>query len=167
MATTPHQDAMVRNLGMQRNDTISLLVFLLVVVGGGLSIGVLTAPDDWYAQLEKPAVTPPGWVFAPVWTVLYVVIAVAGWRVWQRDRAGPAMKLWWAQLALNFLWSPIFFSAHLIGVALVVILLLLTVIVGFIVSSWRQVRLAAWLFMPYAAWVAFASLLNASILVMN
>lgn len=152
---------------MQRNGTISLFVFLLLVVGGGLAIGVLTGPDDWYAQLDKPAFTPPGWVFAPVWTALYVVIAIVGWRAWQRDSAGRAMGLWWAQLALNFLWSPIFFSAHLIGVALVVVLLLLAVVVGFIITSWWQDRAAAWLFLPYAVWVAFASLLNASIVVMN
>ena len=152
---------------MPRNDTISLLFFLLLVVGGGLAIGYLTAPDDWYRQLEKPAFTPPGWVFGPVWTALYVVIAIAGWRVWRRDRAGTAMKLWCGQLALNFLWSPIFFSAHLVGVALVVVLLLLTTTLGFIVSTWRQARLAALLFLPYAVWVAFASLLNASIFILN
>jgi translocator protein len=167
ITATRHQEATMRTLGMQRNDIVSLLFFLLLVVGGGLAMGVLTAPDDWYAQLEKPAFTPPGWVFAPVWTALYVAIAVAGWRVWKRDRGGRAMGLWWAQLVLNFLWSPIFFSAHLIVVALVVVLLLLTAVVGFIASSWWQDRLAAWLFLPYAAWVAFASLLNASIAVMN
>jgi benzodiazapine receptor len=146
---------------------LSLLLFLALVVGGGLLIGSLTVPGGWYAQLTKPSFNPPGWLFAPVWTVLYLLIAVAGWQVYQRDPSGMPMRLWWIQLGLNFLWTPIFFSAHQIGLALLVILALLAVILGFIASSLRQNRLAACLFAPYAVWVAFASLLNASILVLN
>jgi benzodiazapine receptor len=149
------------------NHRVSLILFLVLVLGGGLAIGYLTAPGEWYAQLTKPAVNPPGWIFGPVWTVLYVIIAVAGWRVWQRDRGGWPLKLWWAQLALNFLWTPIFFANHRIGLALVVILLLLAAILAFIATASRQDRVAAWLFAPYAAWVAFASVLNASLLALN
>jgi tryptophan-rich sensory protein len=149
------------------NHRFSLILFLVLVVGGGLAIGYLTAPGEWYAQLAKPAFNPPGWIFGPVWTVLYVFIAIAGWRVWQRDRGGWAMKFWWTQLVLNFLWSPIFFAAHQIGLAHVVILLLLVAILAFITTSGRQDRVAAWLFVPYAVWVAFASALNASISALN
>ena len=124
---------------------------------------MLTASCEWYAGLAKPPFNPPNWVFAPVWTVLYVLIAVAGWRTFERDRSGWAMKLWWAQLVLNFLWSPVFFAVHRIGLALLVILLLLAAILAFLVMSWRQNRVAAWLFAPYAAWVAFAAVLNGSI----
>jgi len=145
----------------------SLAAFLALVVGGGLVIGFLTAPGEWYAQLAKPGFNPPGWVFGPAWTALYILIAIAGWRVWQSDRAGWPMKLWWAQLALNFLWTPVFFSAHQIGLALGVILVLLATILSFIAMSWRQDRAASWLFVPYAAWVAFASILNGSIVAMN
>jgi len=149
------------------NHRLTPILFLLLVVGGGLAIGYLTMPGAWYAQLAKPAFTPPGWIFGPVWTTLYVMIAVAGWRVWRRDRGGRPVKLWWAQMALNFLWTPIYFGAHQIGLALAVILLLLAAILAFIVLSWRQDRAAAWLFVPYAAWVAFASLLNGSIWMLN
>jgi benzodiazapine receptor len=149
------------------NHRLALILFLAFVVGGCLAIGYLTAPGEWYARLVKPAFTPPGWIFGPVWTVLYVMIAVAGWRVWRRDRGGGPMRFWWTQLVLNFLWPPVFFSAHQIGLALAVILLLLAAILAFIAASWRQDRMAAWLFAPYAAWVAFASVLNASILVLN
>jgi benzodiazapine receptor len=145
----------------------SLILFLVLVVGGGLVIGFLTAPGDWYAGLAKPSFNPSAWVFAPVWTVLYVLIAVAGWRTFERDRTGWPMKLWWAQLLLNFLWSPVFFAAHRIGLALLVILLLLVAILAFIAASWRQDRLAAWLFAPYGAWVAFASVLNGAIFTLN
>ncbi|MFZ1963606.1 MAG: TspO/MBR family protein [Roseiarcus sp.] len=144
-----------------------LILFLVLVTGGGLAIGFLTAPGEWYAGLAKPPFNPPNWLFGPVWTLLYLLIAVAGWRAFESDRGGWPMKLWWAQLALNFLWSPVFFAAHRIGLALAVILLLLGAILAFIVMSWRQDRVAAWLFAPYAAWVGFASVLNASILVLK
>jgi benzodiazapine receptor len=149
------------------NHLLSLVLFIILVAGGGLIIGYLTAPGDWYAELAKPAFTPPGWLFGPVWTVLYILIAIAGWSVWLRDRGSWPMKLWWSQLTLNFLWSPIFFSAHQIGFALAVILALLAVILAFIAAAWRQDRMGAWLFAPYAVWVAFASVLNASIFALN
>jgi tryptophan-rich sensory protein len=102
-------------------------------------------------------------VFAPVWSVLYLMIAVAGWLVWRS--ATPArsalLLLWGLQLALNFLWSPLFFGLHRIGLAFVDIVALLVVIVMFMVIAQRagQARVA-WLMAPYAAWVAFATLLN-------
>ena len=149
------------------NQRIVLLFFIALVVGGGLAIGYLTKPGEWYAQLAKPAFTPPGWLFGPVWTALYLMIGVAGWRIWRTDRRGWPMKLWWAQLVLNFLWSPVFFAANQIGIALVVIFLILVAILAFIATSWRQDRAAAWLFAPYAAWVAFASMLKSWIFALN
>lgn len=145
----------------------SLILFLALVVGGGLAIGSMTAPADWYAGLAKPAFNPPGWLFGPVWTMLYVLIAVAGWRIWQRERSGAPMKLWWGQLALNFLWTPVFFGAHQIGLAFAIILLLLVVILAFMATAWPHDRVATWLFVPYAFWVGFASLLNGSIWTLN
>lgn len=149
------------------NRAGSLLLFLVLAMRGGLAIVFLTTPGAWYAWLNKPAFNPPPRIFGPVWTVLYVLIAVAGWRVWHGYRTGRTMQMWWAQLGLNFLWSPIFFGAHQIGAALVIIVLMLAVILSFIATSWRLDGFAAWLFVPYAAWVAFASLLNGSIWVMN
>ena len=145
----------------------AIVPFILLVVGGGLLIGFLTAPGPWYEALAKPSFNPPNWLFGPVWTILYVLIAVAGWRIWQRAPAGNAMKLWWLQLLLNFLWSPAFFGLEQIGLALLVILALLVVILAFIAAAWKSDRVSALLFVPYAAWVAFASLLNASILILN
>jgi benzodiazapine receptor len=154
--------------GANMKPCLSLPFFLLLVLGGGLAIGFLAAPGEWYAGLSKPSFTPPAWVFPPVWVVLYTLIAVAGWRSFERDAAGWPMRLWWVQLALNFLWSPVFFAAHRIALALVVILLLLAAILAFIALSWqRGDRVSAWLFVPYAVWVAFASVLNAAILIKN
>lgn len=145
----------------------SLLLFLVLVLGGGLLIGYATLPGAWYASLIKPPFNPPNWVFAPAWTLLYVLIAVAGWRTWLREPAGAAMKIWVVQLVLNFGWSPTFFGAKLMGPALMVILALLASIVLFIATVWNRDRISGWLFAPYAAWVAFATLLNASLLLLN
>jgi len=127
----------------------------------------VTAPGEWYAGLAKPSFNPPGWVFGPVWTFLYVLIAVAGWRILVSAPRSLPMGLWWVQLGLNFLWSPVFFAAHRIELALVIILLLLATILAFIAVAWRQHRQVAWMFLPYAVWVTFASMLNASIWALN
>lgn len=149
------------------NKWLSLGVFLLLTVGGGFAIGVFTLPGEWYAGLVKPAFNPPNWIFGPVWTVLYVLIAVAGWRIHQRDPSGLAMKFWWMALVLNFLWSPTFFGLHLPGIALYVILILLAAIFSFIKWARAVDRAASLMFVPYAAWVGFASLLNGAIYLLN
>lgn len=146
---------------------LSIVIFLIVTVGGGLAIGYLTRPDAWYAGLNKPSFNPPNWVFAPVWTVLYVLIAIAGWRVFTSVGGGPAMTVWIAALALNFLWSPVFFGLRRPAVALAVVVALVAAIVAFIVLSWPIDRVAALLFLPYAAWVAFATTLNAAVVRLN
>ena len=110
---------------------------------------------------------PPNWIFAPVWTVLYVMIAIAGWRTWLQENNSLALQLWFAQMLLNFSWSPVFFRLHKMGLGLAIILTLLATIVGFIAVQIRENRLAASLFVPYAAWVAFAPALNYSLLRLN
>lgn len=146
---------------------LPLVLFIIAVVGGGSLIGVGTAPGAWYASLEKPWFNPPNWIFGPVWTLLYLMIAIAGWRIWMRRRTGGAMTAWWVQLGLNFLWSPVFFGLQSPGWAIPIILAMLVSIVTFIRLSWDQDRLAAWLFVPYLAWVSFATLLNVSIWWLN
>ncbi|NOD95098.1 tryptophan-rich sensory protein [Ruegeria sp. HKCCD4884] len=143
------------------------IAFLALVVGGGILIGTLTAPGEWYAQLSKPAFNPPNWIFGPVWTVLYVLIAMVGWRQFETDRSSTAMKLWWAQMGLNFLWSPTFFVLQLPWFAFVVIVALLAVIVMFIAQVRTSDRVSALAFLPYFAWVAFATALNLSIAILN
>ena len=146
---------------------LTLALFLVVVLGGGTLIGLMTLPGDWYAGLTKPPFNPPNWVFAPAWTLLYVLIAIAGWRTWQRDPRGAAMAVWFFQLALNFTWSPVFFGAHRPGAALVIVIALLAAIIVFIVLRQPRDRIAALLFTPYAAWVTFATLLNGAIVHLN
>jgi tryptophan-rich sensory protein len=143
-----------------------LALFLVLTLGGGIAIGFTSPPGNWYAQLRKPAFNPPNRAFAPAWTILYILIAIAGWRTWV-DGPGIALALWAVQLALNFAWSPTFFRAHRPRTALAIVLALLATIVVFIAVQAQRDLPAALLFVPYAAWVAFASLLNASILRLN
>lgn len=145
----------------------TLSAFVAIVMVTGSFIGILTAPDIWYAGLTKPPFNPPNWIFAPVWLVLYIFIAMAGWRTWTRDRSGKAMKAWAVQLGLNWLWSPVFFSLHWLWPALFIIVSLLLTIANFVRFSWTKDRLAAVLFVPYLAWVGFATLLNAAIAILN
>lgn len=145
---------------------LTLIAFLIVVLGGGWLIGLIALPDAWFAGLIKPSFNPPNWVFAPVWTLLYILIAIAGARAYERGGAR-GLALWGTQLGLNFAWSPAFFGLHRPALALAIVVVLLAVILAFIVARWRGDRVSALLFVPYAAWVAFASLLNASIVVLN
>lgn len=144
-----------------------LALFLVVVIGVGTGIGLLTLPGEWYDALQKPFFTPPNWIFGPVWTALYVLIAIAGWRTFRVDPGSTPMRLWFVQMGLNWLWSPIWFGLHWTWVAFAVIAAILIAVVAFIVTSWNRDRLAALCFVPYAAWVGFASLLNLSIAVLN
>lgn len=145
----------------------SFLVFLLLVMGGGIAIGTLTAPGAWYADLSKPFFNPPNWVFGPVWTVLYLAIAYVGWRVWLHDSRTTLLRLWIIQMGLNFLWSPVFFAAQMPALALAIILCLFLTIASFIRAAWRPDRLSALLFVPYLVWVGFATALNGAIVSLN
>ena len=149
------------------NHLLSLLFFVLVVMGGGIAIGTLTAPGEWYAAIQKPGFNPPNWLFGPVWTVLYLVIAFVGWRIWKRGKDVLLMRLWITQLSSNFLWSPVFFGAQEPAIALVLILCLLLTILLFIRAAWSVDRISALLILPYSAWVAFASVLNSAIVYLN
>lgn len=142
-------------------------LYLAVVIGVGALIGVSTSPGDWYASIEKPSFNPPSWIFAPIWFTLYILIAIAGWRTFMLRPTGVAMGLWIGQMALNWLWSPVWFTLHWQWPAFIVIVALLVTIFAFIRVSWREDRVSAWLFLPYAAWVGFASILNLSIALMN
>lgn len=151
----------------QPRNIITLVVFLMIVIGVGAFIGTQTAPGTWYAALEKPPFNPPNWIFGPVWFTLYVLIAIAGWRTFQSRPVSRAMMLWIAQMVLNWLWSPAFFLAQNLWLALAIIVPMLAVIIGYILVNWRVDRLSSWLFVPYAAWVSFATVLNISLVLLN
>lgn len=129
-----------------------------------------TSVGGWYQTLAKPAFTPPDGVFAPVWAVLYLMMAVAGWRVWRAEGfagRGTALALFGVQLALNLLWPILFFARQQIGLALLDIVLLWAAIAATAAAFWRIDRLPGMLLLPYLAWVTYAAALNAAIWEMN
>ncbi|HEY5808504.1 MAG TPA: TspO/MBR family protein [Povalibacter sp.] len=152
---------------VRRSHFPSLLVFVALVALGA-SAGALFEPGAWYQQLIKASWNPPDWIFAPVWIVLYVGIAAAGWLVWRRtSRMVLALQFWFAQLLLNWMWSFLFFGLHRPDLALVDIGLLLITIFAFIFTAHRRSVAASLLFVPYALWVGFATSLNFEIWRLN
>ena len=142
------------------------LAFAVSAIGGWVTAGSVST---WYPTLAKPGFNPPDWIFGPVWTALYALMAVAAWRVWRtlgtvRNRA---LVLYGVQLALNLLWSILFFGAHRAGWALIEITLLFAAIIATMIAFWRIDRPAGFCLLPYAAWVGFAALLNAAIWRLN
>jgi tryptophan-rich sensory protein len=153
-------------------DLLGLGGFLVLCLAISAIGGWITAQSvgTWYQTLQKPVFNPPDWLFAPVWTLLYLMIALAGWRVWRRvglSGARAGMVAYSAQLALNLAWSFLFFGGRMIGVALAEIMLLLAVICVNAALFWRIDRVAGWLLVPYAAWVAFACVLNLALWRLN
>ena len=146
---------------------LSYILFIGFVVGAGLLSGLTNMPGEWYQTLEKPFFNPPSWIFGPVWTTLYVMIGVAGARIWQRAPKSAAMQLWFAQMAFNLMWSPAFFGLQNPELALVVIAGMLVTIIAFMVKARPIDRISTLLFVPYLAWVSFASVLNLSIAWLN
>lgn len=127
------------------------------------SLGIFFVPGAWYDALQKPTWNPPGWIFAPLWSALYLMMAVAAWLVWQQggwDKQCRPLFLFLAQLALNALWTPLFFGLQRPGLAFAEIVLLWLAIAATLASFRPVSRVAAWLLAPYLAWVSFAALLN-------
>ena len=122
--------------------------------------GAFTPPGAWYQTLNKPSWNPPNEIFGPVWTLLYLGMAVAAWLVWKRGGQGHALRLYVVQLALNAAWTPVFFGAHQLGAAFIVIVCMWIAI--FLTQRAFQAvsRPAGLLLVPYLAWVSFASVLN-------
>ena len=142
------------------------LVLFFVACFGAAAIGAQFEPGAWYAGLEKPPWNPPSWLFGPVWTVLYALMAVAGWLVWKAEDAGAAgarragLVAFAVQLVLNAAWSWLFFGLHRPGAAFAEIMALWLAIAATLLLFRRVRPLAAALLLPYLAWVTFAAALN-------
>jgi tryptophan-rich sensory protein len=144
-------------------SSLLILAAFIVANAGAAATGAMFRPGEWY---REPSWRPPDWLFAPVWTALYAMIALSGWVVWrQAGFAGAALPLtvYALQLILNALWTPVFFGLRRPDLALIEIVMALASILATIVLSHSVSPPAAWLLVPYLAWVSFASALNLSI----
>ena len=131
---------------------------------------VFVSTGDWYARLNKPAWNPPGWIFGPVWTLLYIMMGVSAWMVWReggwKTQSRP-LGLFLLQWLFNVLWTPLFFGAHRVGLAFAEILLLWLALAATVILFRRVSKPAALLLIPYLAWVSFAAVLNLTIWQLN
>jgi translocator protein len=163
----------VKNLNkMNKGLRIALVVMTCLVIGYLSGMETRESITTWYPTLIKPSFNPPNWIFAPVWTALYIMMGVAGGLVWNQIETQPELvkkgfKFFIIQLGLNALWSFLFFSLHNPLLALIEIMLLLLMIFETYTIFKKVDRIAGILFIPYLAWVSFAMILNASIWWLN
>lgn len=156
-----------------KNNFLVLLAFVASAQSAGLlgTLFTFSAIPTWYAALNKPFFAPPNFLFGPVWTLLYTLMGVAAYLVWRQYQfRRPAQAFWemyLTQLLLNALWTPLFFGAKWLGVALVEILALWYFIARTIQEGYPLNRWVAWLLSPYLAWVSFATLLNGALFLLN
>lgn len=150
--------------------SLGVLLGMVLVCHLAGAAGAVVTEASFYRELARPSWAPPSWLFAPVWLTLYTMMGVAGWLVW---RTGPgrertvALTLFAIQLAINAAWSPVFFGLQSIGGGLVIIAALNVAIFATIVAFGRRSQLAAWMLVPYAAWVGFATALNTKLWMLN
>jgi tryptophan-rich sensory protein len=160
----------VKRKGSRRALVLVVLLGLVFVAASVGSVFTSRSVSDWYVGLAKPSWTPPGWVFGPVWTVLYVLMAAAAWRVWLREglaRGRLPLALFAVQLVLNAAWSGVFFGLRMPGLALAELAVLLAAVAATTAAFWRADRLAGALMLPYLGWATFAGALNLAIWRMN
>lgn len=144
-------------------------VLLCLSVGGLSSFFTASEITGWYSTLNKPFFSPPNWIFAPVWTTLYVLMGISLYLLWISNKKGKqkALKFFFIQLILNFFWSIIFFGFHSPQLAFVEIIFMWIFILMTIKAALPVSRVSAYLLYPYLAWVSFASILNLSIFLLN
>ncbi|MFA4858652.1 MAG: TspO/MBR family protein [Candidatus Margulisiibacteriota bacterium] len=156
---------------MQTRFRVIISIVVCLCAGFLGSMATTSSLPIWYATLHKPFFTPPSWVFAPAWTLLYILMGIAAALVWQKAKENPATKgallLFGMQLVANVLWSVIFFGQHQLFLSVIEIKLLWLLILGTGIAFYRISRPAGWLLLPYLLWVSFAAVLNSSIWWLN
>lgn len=142
-----------------------------ILIGFLGSFATRGSVTTWYADLSRPSFTPPDWTFGVVWPILYVMMGISAFLIWNmgfdKTEVKVALCIFGLQLILNGLWTPIFFGLHLIGLALVEIIMMWAAILLTIISFWKVSKPAAFLLLPYILWVSFAIVLNASLYILN
>ena len=149
---------------------LELAAWVGLCMAVGIIAGLLFKPGVWYAGLDKPFFNPPSWLFAPVWTMLYIAMGVAAWRIGCLPASAgrnQALRQFGVQLALNAAWTPVFFGAQSLVGGLIVVVMMAFAIVVTIQRFHPLDKIAAWLLAPYLAWVGFATALNVALLALN
>ena len=155
---------------MLKNKILSFLLFLIVTFSASFigAFATINYKEPWYSLLTKPSFNPPDWVFGPVWTMLYLLMTIAIWKVWQSNfRNINIVYIYFIHLFFNTMWSIVFFVFHNILLALFVLIILIGLIL-YLMMQYRKINLISfYLMIPYLVWCIFASVLNFSILIIN
>jgi len=146
---------------------LSISIFLPLLVGFIGSYFTTPAIDSWYFELNKPSFNPPNYLFAPVWTMLYILMGTSLFLIWERTREKVYFVIFIAQIFLNSTWSILFFAMESPGIALLNIALLIVTVIYMIVLFYKKYKIAAYLLIPYLLWIIFAGVLNYSIWILN
>lgn len=153
---------------MRKTVTLLLWIIAFQLIAYGISMLTQQHIPDWYNGLNKSSLTPSNWVFPTVWSILYVLLAVVGWMLWNvRQEAKPAFIWYCIQMVFNWLWTPIFFGLEQTSLALGCIVIIIIATIFSICYAWRPVKVAAVLLIPYLCWIIFASYLNTLIVMLN
>jgi len=142
---------------------MTFYIFLIACCAAGAT-GIIFQPGAWYESLNKPSFTPPNWAFPVAWTTIYLLLAWAGYRPTVLPGSETALALWAAQIALNTLWTPVFFGANRIGAAMIILVLLWTVVAAMVLLALRLDIVTGLILFPYLLWLSVAAALNFSIL---
>ena len=152
-----------------RNKYLSLAVIFLITFIAPLigSYATATFKEPWYSEIILPSFNPPSWVFAPVWTTLYLMMTIAIWKIWKNSFDTKILKIYFIHLFFNSTWSVIFFGFHLIGLALINLIIILLFIIVLMKEYFSRDRISFYLMTPYFAWSSYALILNISIFFLN
>ena len=152
---------------------LKLIISILICQGAGVIGSLFTSPaiSTWYATIQKPSFNPPNWIFAPVWTLLFLLMGISLYLIWSKGfkykETKIAIFIFFVQLILNILWSILFFALQSPLYAFIEIIILWFIILLMIISFYKVSKIAAYLLLPYIIWISFASVLNFSILIIN
>lgn len=154
---------------MTKNKYLSLVLILIITFSASLIGGYITYynKEPWYSQIILPSFNPPSWVFGPVWTTLYVLMSLAAWSLWMKNFNKKQLNLYFVHIFFNSIWSVIFFGFHLIGLALLNLVIILAFIILLMKIYFTANKLSFYLFLPYFVWTSYALILNSAIYYLN
>jgi translocator protein len=152
-----------------KNKYLSLVILLLITFIAPMigSYATATFKEPWYSEIILPSINPPSWVFAPVWTTLYILMSIAIWKIWKNSFDTRILKIYFIHLFFNSTWSIVFFGFHLIGLALVNLIAILLFIIFLMKEYFTRDKISFYLMTPYLAWSSYALILNSSIFLLN